>query len=340
MTQDEKNETSATRQASLADLVPVIDLESAEAHPNTLDGLDAACRNHGFFLLKNHGIDRQIDAMWQQSASFFHQSAEIKQRTMRTEMQPLGYYDRELTKRKRDLKEVFDFREVKTAGRDLNQWPQHDAEFQPVMSSFFSAASEVAARTLRVVYHALDQSGDISGLPNGSAQTSNARLNFYPLNDPLDAGAKASVAELGDMALHHHTDPGILTLLLQDMTGGLQARTRNGDWIDIVPEENTIVVNLGDMMQVWTNDRYTAAVHRVLAPSERTAERFSTPFFYSPEKDATIAPLESLSDKPARYRAFTWREYIQGRIDDNFTDLGEEDIQIAHYKVAANGGES
>ena len=100
------------------------------------------------------------------------------------------------------------------------------------------------------------------------------------------------------------------------------------------------MVNLGDMMQVWTNDNYTAAVHRVLAPAERTAERFSTPFFYSPEKDARIAPLDALCNKPPVYRAFTWREYIQGRIDDNFTDLGEEDIQIAHYKVGKSGGAS
>ena len=64
------------------------------------------------------------------------------------------------------------------------------------------------------------------------------------------------------------------------------------------------------------------------------------PFFYSPEKDARIAPLDALSDKPPVYRAFTWREYIQGRIDDNFTDLGEEDIQIAHYKVGKSGGAS
>jgi isopenicillin N synthase-like dioxygenase len=62
------------------------------------------------------------------------------------------------------------------------------------------------------------------------------------------------------MALHHHTDPGILTLLLQDMTGGLQAKSKEHGWIDIPPEKNSIVVNLGDAMQVWTNDNYVAAI--------------------------------------------------------------------------------
>ena len=137
MKQDETNEISPSRPLPSSDLVPVIDLVWAEAHPESLGGLDIACRNHGFFLLKNHGMDRQIDAMWQKSAAFFRQPSEVKQRTMRTETQPLGYYDRELTKRKRDLKEVFDFREVKTAGRDLNQWPKHDNEFQTGNVIFF-----------------------------------------------------------------------------------------------------------------------------------------------------------------------------------------------------------
>ena len=321
----------------MKNLVPVIDLQLAEENKGSLEELDAACKDHGFFLLKNHGMDKQIEAMWQKSAEFFHQPGAVKQRIMRTETKPLGYYDRELTKRKRDLKEVFDFREVRAEGKDLNQWPENDAEFQPVMSSFFAAASVVAARTLILVYRALRGNGDLADLPEGSVHTSNARLNFYPMGDPLSSREKESVAGLGDMALHHHTDPGILTLLLQDMTGGLQARTRDGSWIDIKPEQNTIVVNLGDMMQVWTNDIYTAAVHRVLSPAERTRERFSTPFFYSPEKDALIEPLQAFSQNQPVYRAFTWREYIQGRIDDNFTDLGEDDIQIAHYRVAGGG---
>ena len=142
---------------------------------------------------------------------------------------------------------------------------------------------------------------------------------------------KNEVNGLGEMALHHHTDPGILTLLLQDMTGGLQAKSKEFGWIDITPEKDSIVVNLGDAMQVWTNDNYVAAIHRV---SKRTSEpRYSTPFFYNPTSDSIIEPLSIISAAKPHYRAFTWKEYIQGRIDDNYKDLGQDDIQKSNFKI-------
>ena len=133
------------------------------------------------------------------------------------------------------------------------------------------------------------------------------------------------------MALHHHTDPGILTLLLQDMTGGLQTKSKEFGWIDIKPEADTIVVNLGDAMQVWTNDEYVAAIHRVTKRTEKV--RYSTPYFYNPKRDAVIQPLEQILDEDPKYTPFTWKEYIQGRVDDNYTDLGEEDIQISKFRA-------
>ena len=102
-----------------------------------------------------------------------------------------------------------------------------------------------------------------------------------------------------------------------------------------VPAEGTIVVNLGDAMQVWTNDAYVAAVHRVLPQKVGSGGRFSTPYFFNPTNDAVLEPLPALlSGSEPLYRTFTWREYIKGRVDDNYTDLGEEDIQIAQYRVA------
>ena len=92
--------------------------------------------------------------------------------------------------------------------------------------------------------------------------TSSMRLNFYPVSDPLSETERTQVNPLGDMALHHHTDPGSITLLLQDDTGGLQAFSRQHGWIDVPPVTSAFVVNLGDALQVQTNDIYRAAVHR------------------------------------------------------------------------------
>jgi isopenicillin N synthase-like dioxygenase len=61
--------------------------------------------------------------------------------------------------------------------------------------------------------------------------------------------------------------------------------------------------------------------------------RFSTPYFYNPKGDAVLEPLTELSGDAPLYRSFTWREYIKGRVDDNYADLGEDDIQIEQYRA-------
>ena len=314
--------------------VPVISLsQQTDPVAPDLSTLRKACCDHGFFLLRDHGMDDAIDQMWQASEAFFALPPSEKRAVMRSETTPLGYYDRELTKRRRDLKEVFDFMQPRADGSDVNQWPDGQPDFCQAMTNFFTAASDVAARTLDLVYRSLTDA-DLTGLPPGDPRTSTVRLNYYPPADPLTEEEQQTVVGLGDMALHHHTDPGVLTLLLQDMTGGLQTHSRESGWIDVPPEPGTIVVNLGDSLQVWSNDIYRAAVHRVLPMNPKGAGRYSTPFFYNPTRDAVLEPLPQLSEDAPVYRRFTWKEYIKGRVDDNFQDLGEDDIQIDRFRVA------
>ena len=98
------------------------------------------------------------------------------------------------------------------------------------------------------------------------------RLNYYPVHDPIE-NAATDHQPVADLGVHHHTDAGALTVLIQDEVGGLQVH-RDGLWYDIPPVEGAIVINTGDMMQVWSNDIYQAAVHRVLAMEKR--DRFSS----------------------------------------------------------------
>lgn len=307
--------------------VPTINLETAFSDDHQLQLIDSACRDHGFFLIKNHGIQKEIDDMWNMSKWFFSQERKEKLKILRTEEIPLGFYDRELTKQQRDLKEVFDFMEPRQE-EDINQWPA-EKKFQETMQNFFHRSSEVAEKTLKLIFKCLNL--EKNKFFSGDSKTSNARLNFYPTSDPLSLEEKNKVNELGDMALHHHTDPGILTLLHQDMTGGLQAKSKKFGWIDISPEKDSIVVNLGDAMQVWTNDNYVAALHRVI--KRTTKPRFSTPYFYNPSRDAIIKPIEEIALSNPFYKPFTWKEYIQGRIDDNYKDLGQDDIQISKFRI-------
>ena len=314
--------------------IPIIDLSSAKQDVTQLELVDVACRDHGFFILVNHGMQKEIEAMWEVSARFFSQTIEEKRKLYRTVSNPLGYFDKELTKKKRDKKEVFDYMQPRADSTDFNQWPLKDKTFRIVSENFFNAASETAEKTLGLVYKAyLSTSPSNLHLPGGDKRTSTVRFNFYPEVDPLIEKERSEEIPLGEFALNHHTDPGILTLLFQDMVGGLQALSKSRGWIDVRPQEDAIVVNLGDSLQVWTNDNYRAAVHRVLLMDGVT--RYSSPYFFNPARDAVLEPLSALSNDPPIYRPFTWQEYIRGRVDDNFAELDEDDIQISKYRFNA-----
>ena len=313
--------------------VPTLDLNALQSNDRAgMARLDQACRDHGFFLLKNHGLD--LDPMWRATEAFFSLPRAEKLKLLRTESNPLGYYDRELTKQKRDLKEVFDFKAGGYKSRNNNirsQWPESLPDFKTTMSEYFLACTKLAKTTTRLVYQCLGLPAERVEEDYGEQHTSSMRLNYYPQSDPLTEQERAQVNPLGDMALHHHTDPGTVTLLVQDATGGLQALSLEDGWIDVEPVPGTIVVNLGDTLQVQTNDVYRAAVHRVIPMTTRA--RYSTPFFFQPRNDANIEPL-GLGDAKPRYQGFLWRDYIKARVADNFADIGEDDIQISRYKIA------
>jgi isopenicillin N synthase-like dioxygenase len=263
----------------------------------------------------------------------------MKTAVYRDESNPLGYYDRELTKQKRDQKEVFDFKaggHISKNPERHTRWPDQPQSFRPALTDFFQSFAQLSAATMSMVLAALGMS-EAEVLQTmekgfGDLHTSAARLNYYPSADPVPDAERTDLTGLGDMALHHHTDPGAITLLLQDNHGGLQALSKKDGWIDVPPVDGAIVVNIGDVLQVWTNDRCTAGVHRVL-PVHSEQGRYSVPFFYQPAVKAIIEPWVGGQDA-ALYRAFSWQEYIRGRVTDNYSDIGEDDIQIERYRVA------
>ena len=94
------------------------------------------------------------------------------------------------------------------------------------------------------------------------------------------------------------------------------------------------MINIGDMVQVWSNDEYFAALHRVIASTEKP--RFSIPFFLSPPYRLNYAPLPTMvsKDRPAQYREINWGEFRARRAEGDYADHGEE-VQIEHYRISA-----
>ncbi len=312
--------------------VPVVDIGAPSA--TSIGALDLACRDHGFFLLEGHGLDELIAEMWRQCERFFDADIEIRRAIARDADNPLGYFDRELTKRKRDHKQVFDYVDPREPRRNrFNRWPDDLDGFRETLTEFYGQCAALADKTLELLHNTLELGDESRAIMTNEPAASAVRLNHYPVGDPVPEAERDGLVELGETALGYHTDPGVLTLLLQDDTGGLQAESRSEGWIDVPPRPGTIVVNLADAMQVWTNDRYCASVHRVLPMTQQ--RRFSIPYFSNPRRDTTIEPLpELVGSTAAAYRPFVWSEFMQARSDDNFSDAGAEDAQISDYLVS------
>ncbi len=309
--------------------VPVIDISNPSATESA--AVDNACRDHGFFLLAGHGLDDLIGRTFDEGKRFFGASRAVKESIRRTADNPLGYNDRELTKQVRDHKEVFDFTDPeREAARTRNRWPDGLPGYQDTLTEFFDAFSELADRTVALVHDTLGLSSDVAARHLGSRRSSAVRLNHYNIGDPVPEAERGELASLADVALGHHTDPGVLTLLLQDNVGGLQAQSATDGWIDVDPEPGTIVVNLGDVMQAWTNDRYRAAIHRVQPMT--TSTRMSIPYFFNPAPSLLVEPIPELVDTTNHYRPFVWAEFMQARNDDNYADDGA-DTQVSDYAI-------
>ena len=190
----------------------------------------------------------------------------------------------------------------------LPGWRAHVAAYYCSMERVAQALMHSLARSLGLPQDYFDDSFR-QGL-------STLRLIRYP---PRSAGELAAVADPGVWVDAHptrrylvgapHTDSGFITLLAQDGAGGLQARSRDGNWIDVPPLEGTLVVNFGQVLERWTAGRIRATEHRVLGVG---VERHSLPFFYEARADALIAPLPI--DPPNRFAPFQYGDFLWKRM--------------------------
>jgi isopenicillin N synthase-like dioxygenase len=326
--------------------VPVLDLAGCTNPPSrdVVAAVATAAERFGFFQILNHGIEQDLlDALWNETGAFFSQPTEVKRSIERTKTNSRGYYDRELTKNARDLKEVLDIAHVpypELANDDpknfhrvdgTNQWPDLPG-FRDTIISYLHACNDLALWLLQAFCEGLGEHANHLQKHFGDDHTSFLRMNHYPLHDLLNDEEAAHVTDLGDMALHHHSDSGALTLLLQDDVGGLQVE-HGGQWLEVEPIPGALVVNTGDMMQVWSNDRYQAALHRVSARTDTA--RFSLPYFFNPSYSTTYSPLPGsiAQGERAHYRPINWGDFRQARADGDFADYGAE-VQISNFAVS------
>ena len=272
--------------------LPVIDiggLSSADPEARKAVGakLREACLDKGFFYISNHGVPEDlVRDVFAEAAAFFALPAEQKAEVDKSKSKANRGYEPMQGQTLEpgappDLKEGYyigpehgpdDPRVIAgTFNHGSNQWPSQRPNFRPVMERYRSVLFDLSATLMRGMALSLDLPENyFEGYHKDANGT--VRLLHYPpqspQGDPTQKGAGA------------HTDFGGLTVLRQGDVGGLQVWDQKSDaWIHADPLPNTYVVNLGDMISRWTNDRYRSTVHRVVNASGK--ERYSVPFFYT-----------------------------------------------------------
>ncbi|XP_006856246.2 probable 2-oxoglutarate-dependent dioxygenase At5g05600 [Amborella trichopoda] len=333
----------------IIDLSPLLSPDSKKSNLLSIEFIDPAtlstlvdkikhgCKDWGFFQVINHGVPIELRrAVEEVSIKFFGFPLPEKRKVRRDEENTMGYYDEENTKNVRDWKEVFDFSvrspivipelegdSIKSVTTLANQWPENLPEMRSVCKAYAQATQKLAVRLLELISLSL-------GLPVSRLnaffkdQTSFIRLNHYP---PCPSPNEA-------LGVGRHKDFGALTVLAQDDVGGLEVKRKDGEWVAVKPVPNSYIINIGDIIQVWSNDEYESAEHRVVVNSKR--ERFSMPFFYIPSACEFIEPLEEkMSEKnPPNYLPYNWGHFYISRKLSNFKKRNTENLQIQHFRAS------
>jgi isopenicillin N synthase-like dioxygenase len=298
------------------DAIPVIDLRGACAGGDEAAAIGrrmlAAAEGIGFFYIRDHGVpQRLIDNVLAVAARFFAEPAARKQ-AVAVNAGHRGFIaagEAKMTDTaKPDLKESFVWG-LDAPGPDgipPNRWPDFMPELRSVLMDFFDAGHNVGWWLLRAIAAALDIPHD-TFVRTIDRPISRGSIIHYPPQPPAMGADQFGVSS--------HTDYGCLTLLYQDATGGLQVQGSGGDWLTAHPIPGTFVVNVGDLLARWSNDRFRSTPHRVVNRSGRT--RFSTALFIDPNRDTLIAPVVRPGEA-ARYAPVTCGDYLRSRLDAAF----------------------
>lgn len=305
--------------------VPVIDVAplfggSDEAARAVAAEIRKASVEVGFFYVAGHNVPSQLMQDMLAAAKGYFARPEVEKRRIQVNAAHRGYVPFAQTTLgqayKPDLKESLNFAFPFQPGDPyladgkpligLNQWPDDEPGLRRTAEAYYDAVFELGQRVLEGFALALDlERSFFRGLYRHPLVR--ARLIHYPPQS--EAGAE------GQFGAAPHTDWGCITVLWQDDVGGLQVRNRAGQWIDAPPIPGTFVINIGDMLERWSNDLFVSTPHRVVNASGR--ERYSIPVFYDPDFETVVECLPNCSGpgNPPKHPRTIAGEYITAQYD-------------------------
>ena len=318
--------------------VPVIDLSryfrGGAGKATVARQVAKGCEKIGFLVIDGHGIPQeQINALFAVGREFFKRPFDEKDKLRPPDgVAPRGYHALGTKYLARtlghetppDLREQFYIGPLAPDRARIahlpqaakfyadNIWPDQPSAFRDIVTLYYRRMEVLARDLMRIFALALELDEVFF---DGSIDNHFATLpmNYYPA--PQEAPLP------GQLRAGEHSDFGSLTILaLDDAPGGLQVKARDGTWQDVTAERGQFIVNIGDMMQRWTNDRWPSTLHRVANPPAGTApvsRRMSIGFFLHPNYDCEIAAVPTCvtSATPGRYAPVMAGEMMRAKME-------------------------
>ncbi|XP_071732215.1 gibberellin 20-oxidase-like protein [Rutidosis leptorrhynchoides] len=288
--------------------LPVFDI-SKPISASSLSSLSLACKEWGFFHIINHGISkdlyRKIRVL---SNELFSLPYELKLKA--------GPTSNVKTYTPQFIASPF-FESLRVSGPDYCNSAQSSAaalsnkptlEFSEVVGGYGDKMRILSKKIAEILLMCLGEDFEKAFEPEFSNCEGYIRINNYSLPEKRIIGKDVE-------GLGMHTDMSCLTIVYQDDVGGLQVRSKDGKWLDINPCEETLVVNIGDLLHAWSNGKLRSSEHRViLKESKKKRNRFSLAFFWCFENDKVIySPNEVVGDDFRAYEPFLCGDYLKFR---------------------------
>ncbi|KAJ6774171.1 OXOGLUTARATE/IRON-DEPENDENT DIOXYGENASE [Salix purpurea] len=272
--------------------IPVIDFSkingTGEERAKTMAQIANGCEEWGFFQLMNHGIPEELLERVKKVCSEYFKLEREETFKNSTAAKTVSYL---AGKKNGEKLENVDWEDVITL-LDNNEWPSKTPGFKETMTEYRAELKKLAEKKDTSRRHSMMEKETVPSLVPRLATTHHVRI------PELVNGLRA------------HTDAGGVILLFQDdEVGGLQI-LKDGQWIDVQPMKNTIVINTGDQIEVLSNGRYKSTWHRVLATPDRN--RRSIASFYNPSLKATVAPAPALVVKDDEKINQTYPKFLFG----------------------------
>jgi isopenicillin N synthase-like dioxygenase len=307
----------------IIDVAPLFDGSEAEARAVAAE-IRRASIEVGFFYVRGHNVSQELMGDMLAAAKAFFARPEERKRQIQVNKAHRGYVPFAQTTLGRafkpDFKESLNFAFPFQAGDPyladgkpligLNQWPSDDPALQRTAERYYAGVFDLGQKLLEGFALALDIDRNFFRELYRHPLV-RARLVHYP---PQAEGPGNGERD-GQFGAAPHTDWGCITVLWQDNVGGLQVRNRSGQWIDAPPIDGTFVINIGDMLERWSNDLFVSTPHRVVNASGR--ERYSIPVFYDPDFETVVECLPNCSggDNPPKYQRTVAGDYITAQYD-------------------------